>query len=298
MMPFARIPTWVFDSGAFAKLSASAKAVLPVLGRCLESKADSGFVSIDRLCELSGLKKSAAYRALGELSEAGIIFRQHGKKGYEFRESGKQIPPSRKTDSTQPESNSTQAESFSTQPENHPYRPRTTSQEPLSKKREREIDQNEQGNQTEQPDQDRAARNAQTAADLERGKPAAEFDPTVSSRYWHAQRSNGAAPVKLPAKIPSGYGDLTAIEAGRKILSEIGWPEVRRQGNLGATRLGELAFALLRSGDEDPVATIGERMHARVTLERKSKDGDLSFLPKVTNWIEEEFCNVLAGVSA
>ena len=164
---------------------------------------------------------------------------------------------------------------------------------------ERENHQTTEGNQTKPIDPARAAQHAKTAADLERGIPAAEFDPTMSSAMWHRSRANGVAPAPMPAKIPSGYGDLTGIEAGRTILDEAGWPEVRRQGNLGATRLGELAFVLLRQGDEDPVATIGQRMIDRVELERKSKDGELGFLPKVTNWIEEEFCDVLAkAVSA
>ncbi len=129
MMPFARVPTWIIDSGVYARLSTSGKAILPVLGRCLENKSDSGYIAIDRLCDLAGIKKSAAYRALSELSDAGIIDRGYGKKGFEFREAGNQIPGSRKLDSSEPEHDSVQPESDSAGPESHPYRSRPFTQD-------------------------------------------------------------------------------------------------------------------------------------------------------------------------
>lgn len=119
MMPFARVPNWIIDSGAYAKLSPSAKALLPVLGRCLASKDDHGSISIDRACDLSGLKQAAVYKAMKELTESEILSRDYGKSTFRFHECGN-------SDSTSVERVSTSVENDSTSVESHPYRSRSS----------------------------------------------------------------------------------------------------------------------------------------------------------------------------
>ncbi|MCJ8335002.1 MAG: helix-turn-helix domain-containing protein, partial [Epibacterium sp.] len=86
MMKFARVPRWIIDSGTFASLSTTAKAVLPILGISLDKKSDAGRISVNRICELSGLKKSSVYSAMNELEKAGIIRRKNRESYYEFQD--------------------------------------------------------------------------------------------------------------------------------------------------------------------------------------------------------------------
>lgn len=125
MMKFARVPRWIIDSGTFASLSTTAKAVLPILGISLDKKSDAGRISVNRICELSGLKKSSVYSAMNELEKAGIIRRKNRESYYEFQDSGNRIPVRRNSNSSQTELNSSHAELNSSQTENHPYRPRS-----------------------------------------------------------------------------------------------------------------------------------------------------------------------------
>jgi hypothetical protein len=119
LMPFSRTPNWIIDTGLYAKLSPSAARLLPVLGRRLNAKDDAGSVTIDRLCELSGLKKTAVYNALSELEKHQIIEREYGKVGYRFRNGGK-------SDSATAERVSANTERVSATAESHPYMSRTS----------------------------------------------------------------------------------------------------------------------------------------------------------------------------
>ena len=82
-----RVFNAVIDSGAWAELSPSAKAVLPVLARNVNEQVrqDRGewlaWPSIRTIQKLAGTQRAATYYAIAELEQAGLLARRAGGGG-------------------------------------------------------------------------------------------------------------------------------------------------------------------------------------------------------------------------
>lgn len=126
LINFSRVPNWVTDTGLLSKISPSSAKVLIALARKLNAKSDSGSVSIEGLCEMTGLSKTTVYKSLSELEITKVVDRGYGKSSYTFRQGGIQIPDSGKLDSGRAEYDSGRAETLSGRAETLHYTTRTS----------------------------------------------------------------------------------------------------------------------------------------------------------------------------